>query len=284
MRVWQIARNGSSHQRRVVHVCTLAGHSAAVSCIDMSTEFSLVVSGGTDNNVCVWDFRSKRMLRLLGDHKGPLLSVSINSMSGFIATLTQQQMRLYTLNGELVSYINPSNPLYRAHGSETLSPACVVLATPCDAWQDGVVLVTGHREGYLYLWKLGKPMQDAEEESRDTGRSFSAPLTKESLLDRKVHAYESTTNRTRYRELYISSVPVKIHKANITTLRLCSSAPNKAKDVSRSAEDSKSLDLLVGDADGMVSRWTPLKLDQLGAADLMQVLNSTALESTSVRR
>jgi WD40 repeat protein len=283
VRVWHIVR-GSNNQRRVVHVCTLAGHSAAVSCLDMSTEFSMVVSGGADSIVCVWDFRSKRMIRLLGDHKGPLLSVSINSVSGYIATLTQQQMRLYTINGELISYINPANPLYRAHGSETLSPPCVVLATPCDAWQDGVVLVTGHREGYIYLWKLGKPVLDSEEEGAVVSTQPSAPLTKQALLDRKVHAYVSTTNRSKFRELYISSVPVKIHKANITVLKLCSSAPNKAKDVSKSAEDSKALELLVGDADGMVSRWTPLKLDQLNASDLTQVLNSAFTESAGSRR
>ena len=286
VRVWQMTKT-SNNQRRVVHVCTLVGHTAAVSCIDISTEFSIVVSGGLDNIVCVWDFRLKRLLRVLSDHKGPLLSVSINSMSGYIATLTLQQLRLYTMNGELVSYINPANPLQRVHGADTLSEPCVVLAAPCGQWQDGVVLITGHRDGYVYLWKLGKPQVESSEEGEDeecvldTSHHHSTtkqPLTKEALINRKVTAYKTTTNHSKFRELYISSIPVKIHKANITVLKLCSATSNKAQEISKSAEESRCLELLVGDADGMVSRWTPLKLDQLSGNDLAQVLSSATAE------
>lgn len=291
MRVWQVTR--LNNQRHVAHVCTLVGHSAAITCIDISTEFSMVVSGGTDNIVCVWDYRMKCMLRLLGDHKGPLLSVSLNAMSGFLATLTAQQLRLYTINGELVSYINPANPLgCRLNGTDALSPPCVVLATPCGAWQDGVVLVTGHRDGYLYLWKLSKPVLDTDEEcvlnssmsSPSSGRGKGSAVTYESILDRKVQPYVATTNQAKFRELYISAVPVKIHKANITVLKLCSSVPNKVKEtIAKSVEESRSLDLLVGDADGFVSRWTPLKLDTLATSDLVQVLSSATAEGSTKR-
>lgn len=289
MRVWQVTR--LNNQRHVAHVCTLVGHSAAITCIDISTEFSMVISGGADNIVCIWDYRMKCMLRLLGDHKGPLLSVSVNAMSGFVATLTAQQLRLYTINGELVSYINPANPLgCRLNGTDSLSQPCVVLATPCGAWQDGVVLVTGHKEGYLYLWKLSKPVLDTDEEcvinntSSGTARGKSAPVTYESILDRKVQPYVTTTNQAKFRELYISAVPVKIHKSNITVLKLCSAAPSKGKEtIAKSVEESRSLDLLVGDADGFVSRWTPLKLDTLATSDLVQVLSSATADGGAKR-
>jgi hypothetical protein len=280
--VWQIVR-GANNQRRVAHVCTFVGHSASIRCLDISTEFSIVVSGGADNAACVWDFRSKRMLRLLGDHKGPLLSVSINAMSGFIATLTLQQLRLYTINGELVSYVNPNNPTYRMHGADTLSPPCVVLATPCGAWQDGAVLVTGHQDGYIYLWKLGKPVLDAEDECV-VDNAMKPVVTRESLLERKVVAYATTSNRAKFRELYISAAPGKIHKADITVLKLCSTAAKGKEAISRSAEESRQLDLLVGDADGMVSRWSPIKLDQLTSQDLLQVTSAAAPMESASRR
>lgn len=272
VRVWQITKR--NHQRHVSHVCTLVGHTASVTCIDISTEFSIVVSGGADGVVCVWDYRLKRMLRLLGDHKGPLISVSMNAMSGFIATLTAQQLRLYTINGELVSYVSPANPLgFRLNGTDTLSPPCVVLATPCGAWQDGVVLVTGHKDGYLYLWKLSKPVQEGAEEA---AKKQAKPVSTEALLERKVQPYVTTHNRAKFRELYIAAVPVKIHKANITVLKLCSTVPGRGKDsVAKTVEESRALELLVGDADGFVSRWAPLKLDTLASSDLMQVLSST---------
>ena len=199
-------------------------------------------------------------------------------MSGFIATLSAQQLRLYTINGELVSYVNLSNPMgVRLNGPETLSPPCVVLAAPSGVWQDGVVLVTGHKDGFLYLWKLSKPVLEATEEGM---KKITKPMTPQSLLERKVTPYVTTHNRAKFRELYIATVPVKIHKANITTLKLCSTVSGKGKDtVAKYVEESRSLELLVGDADGFVSRWAPLKLDTLTSSDLMQVLSSAAADA-----
>ncbi|KAJ1421572.1 BEACH domain-containing protein [Ochromonadaceae sp. CCMP2298] len=88
VRVWRVSRQNS--QRRLLHVCTLAGHTAAVMCLDISTELSVVVSGGADSIVCVWDYRMKRMLRIL-EHSGPLLSVSLNPIGAMIGTLTATQ-------------------------------------------------------------------------------------------------------------------------------------------------------------------------------------------------
>ena len=152
-------------------------------------------------------------------------------MSGFIATLSAQQLRLYTINGELVSYVNLSNPMgVRLNGPETLSPPCVVLAAPSGVWQDGVVLVTGHKDGFLYLWKLSKPVLETTEEGM---KKITKPMTPQSLLERKVTPYVTTHNRAKFRELYIATVPVKIHKANITTLKLCSTVSGKGKDTIR---------------------------------------------------
>jgi WD40 repeat protein len=328
VRVWQIVRSSTQNQRRVCHVCTLVGHTAAITCIDMSTEFSIIVSGGMDNVVCVWDFRSKRLLRVLPDHRGPLLSVSINAMSGQIATLTLTQLRLYTINGELLSYANPSNPTEGGGGllsmgradrlhsnsyssgnigsSGAVLPApCVVLAAPCGNWQDGVVLVTGHKEGYVYLWKLGKPVLDDDNDD-DAGTGAGADASSSgaespaaaaaastssakystssatSPSERKVTAYVTTNNKIRFRELYISSVPMKVHKASITVLRLCSVTAGKAKDsITKAVDESRELDLLVGDAEGFVSRWTPVRLDQLNSTDLGHVLSSASVASSA---
>lgn len=271
--MWQIVKH--HHKRHVNHICTLAGHSASIQCIDISAEYSIVVSGGLDNIVCVWDYRLKRMLRILSDHKGPVISVSISCVSGFIATLTTEQLRLYSINGELISYVNPSQPSNnRISGTGILNMPTVVLATPCGLWQDGVVLITGHKGGYFYLWKLRKPIIDYSLSEDDNNESFNVNNTKNVNVNRKIHSYITVKNESKSRELYISSIPTKTHKANITVLKLCSTATSKVKEiVTKSFEDSHSLDLLVGDEDGYVSRWAPIKLEQLPGTDLIQVLS-----------
>ena len=251
VRVWSLSK-ATQQPRRVLHICTLAGHSASIRCVDISSAFSLVVSGGMDQIVCVWDFRLKRLLRVLSDHKGPVLSVSINPISGQIATLTSAQIRLYTINGELLSYVDVSS-------IEGMPPPTVVLATPCDIWQEGVEIVSGHKDGHVHVWKMSK----------------HEALAKSSRKYDRSRAYSTVTNRARLRELYVSCTPMKTHKADITVLRLCSSAAGRAKEiVTKSFDESRSLDLLVGDEDGFVSRWAATKLEQLPAQDLGAVLKA----------
>lgn len=47
VRVWQIlVANTSTHRRRLVHLCTFAGHEQAITTVDICPELNIVVSGG----------------------------------------------------------------------------------------------------------------------------------------------------------------------------------------------------------------------------------------------
>jgi WD40 repeat protein len=236
--------------RRLKHVCTFAGHNGCVKCIDMNTEFNLIVSGGIDRTVCVWDYRTKRLVRMLNGHRGPLIAVSIGPLSGFIATLTETQLRLFNINGETLSFVDFSDVLClngsisSVHG---LCPPSAILVTPCADWQDGVVIVTGHNDGQFYLWRL-----------RDVVSDSTALLIEPTI-----------------RQLFVSFTPTKTHRSSITVLKLHSTVSltkSKQRDmVVKSFDESRSLDLFVGDADGFVSRWSPCKLDQLQHSDLQNI-------------
>jgi len=137
-----------------------------------------------------------------------------------------------------------------------MTPARVVLAPPCAEWQDGVVAVTGHDNGFIYLWKV---------KTNSVGG----------------HDEETGTHGKLVRTL-VPTAPVKTHRGNITSLRLCPTIFTKSKEiVERSFDDAGSLDLLVGDADGFVSRWTALRLEQLPQADLQNVLSKHRANGTS---
>jgi WD40 repeat protein len=219
----------------------------------MNTEFNLIVSGGTDRTVCVWDFRTKRLVRMLNGHCGPLLAVSVGPLSGFIATLTETQLRLFNINGELLSFVDffdmfcEPNSIHSVHG---MCPPTAILTTPCADWQDGVVIVTGHSDGQFYLWRL----RDVVSESKTQLTSIHEP---------------------NIRQLFVSFTPSKTHRSSITVLKLHSTvSPMKSKHrdmVVKSFDESRSLDLFVGDADGFVSRWSPYKLDQLQHSDLQSI-------------
>jgi hypothetical protein len=177
------------------------------------------------------------MIRMLPHHAGPVLGVSIGSISGVITTITSSQLRVYTINGVLLSSFYFSLP-----DSETVSmtPGRVVLAPPCAEWQDGVIAVTGHEQGYVYLWKL-----QIQRDDQVTRTLVPFPLT-------------------------------KTHRTDITSLRLCSNdfSNKRSKDLVTKCFDSyASFDLLVGDEVGYVSRWSPSTLDQLAPSDLHEIMN-----------
>lgn len=254
-------------------------------CLELSSDFSILVSGGADANVIVWNIRTKRMLCTLSKHNGPVISLSINPLSGQIVTLTSSQLRLYTVNGRLISFANidsreslHTNPERGGFSSllTAAAPPRLVIATPTAEWQDGVVAVTGHEGGHVYLWRLHNlsspknvSLSELYPEDFDAAHySFSASEAE----------LESSPERLSIAsQLYISSTPTKVHRSNITVLRLCSSAgsnTNRTKDlVAKSVEEcGRAVDLLVGDADGFVSRWTPQRLDQLPTSDLHSII------------
>jgi hypothetical protein len=242
---------------------------------------------------------------MLDHQNGPVISVSISSVSGIIAALTVQQIRLYSINGDLISYINLCNqqqhqqhnhhhhhfqqqqqqqqqPHYR-NTANVMNEPTVILVTPCLLGQDGVKLVTGHKGGYIYLWKLRKFTNNNNDENVDNrGQSSSSSSYKNHdntdnnrSSGNKIHSYKTIKNESQLLELFITSIPTRTHKASITVLKLCSTNYTiKSKEIiSRSLEDRRYLDLLVGDNDGYVSRWSTLKLDQLTSFDLLSIIS-----------
>lgn len=244
------------------------------------------------------------MLRMLDHQHGPVISVSISSVSGVIATLTIEQIRLYSINGDLISYINLNQQQHHQHNhhfqqqqqqqqphhtntANVMNEPTVILVTPCLLGQDGVKLVTGHKGGYIYLWKLRK-FTNNYDENVDNGEHNSSNSynnndntnddynSSSGSSKNKIHSYKTIKNESQLLELFITSIPTRIHKASITVLKLCSTnyAIKSKEIISRSLEDRRYLDLLVGDNDGYVSRWSTLKLDQLTSFDLLSIISA----------
>ena len=300
VRIWQLTRHNSQHIRRLLPVCTFLGHDSHITCLEISPEFNIVVSGGKDRRVIVWDYRQQCMIRILSEHTGSLVAVSINTISGNIITLTKEQLRIYHLNGSLISYQNFLDPAQNL----LIAPATAVLAPPCGEWQDGVIAVTGHKDGGLYLWKLSNQviinpvsaaLSVAGESTSGLSNLNSSPMKSDPpQRSKKQRQYRfDHPGNSAYREVYencplyptggpyyslfITSTLLKTHKAEITSLKLCStnlSFTNKLTKelINKAYEESRNMDLLVGDMEGNISRWTIAKLDQLPQTDLYSLI------------
>jgi WD40 repeat protein len=198
----------------------------------------------------VWDIRGFKLLRILDQHAGPVLSVSINPVNGYIFTLTARELRVYTINGDLLATSSMTDP------SNTKPKAKVVMSLPIGEWQDGFIAVTGHDAGHVYLWKMAIRTA-AGQRPADDGSTMTG-------------GNASTSGHKVYREFEPFPLP-KTHRSEITVLRLCSPFTSKSKELlPRVYEGENSYELLIGDSEGYASRWAPGKLEQLSPSELQR--------------
>lgn len=158
VRVWRY--NG----KRTQLSASLCGHKGGkITCIDVSTTYGCIVTGGEDGHVLLWDLRRLTFVRELKntsrnnrrnhgssdtDKVDAVISVSINHKNGNILTLIKQTLCLFDINGNLLGTQDPN--IYALHNR----PSCAI-ATNCPEWMDkGVVAVTGHINGEIRLWSI----------------------------------------------------------------------------------------------------------------------------------
>jgi len=251
-----VASSFTREQRGMRQLAAMAGHRGSVLALALCPELGLLVSGGLDGQTMVWDLRSARLVRVLPPHQASahedrakaVVSVSVGAQSGRIAVLGECTLRLFSVNGALLA----SEDL-RSSTAVPLPAARVVLMPPLGDWQDGVVAVTGHDQGQVHLWRL------------QPSSSSSSPR--------------------RLRLSLAQTLLPKSHSKRITALRLCpahgNGPPPRRELISRSFEDPACLELVVGDCEGWVSRWTALRLDALGEEDSQAVAAELAVEAAA---
>jgi len=142
---------------------TLCGHKGGkVTCIDVSTTFGSIVTGGSDGRFLVWDLRPLtfvRSLRNAGKKRdkrsfgsvtpNTAVSVSINQKTGDIVTLVGSILTVFDINGNLVAEQGPEDDFL-----QNARPSCAI-STDCPEWMiEGIAVVTGHVNGDVRFWSI----------------------------------------------------------------------------------------------------------------------------------
>jgi len=154
VRVWKYESNHVELQ------ACLCGHDGGkITCIDISTTFGTIVTGGDDGTVLIWDLRTLSFLRELdhapeADRKSipkAVQSVSLNDKTGEILILVDSKVTIFDINGNLVATMNLRDVLTGKHR------ACCAISTDCPEWTDhGIVAITGHINGNVTLWGIDR--------------------------------------------------------------------------------------------------------------------------------
>ena len=150
VRVWK------HDKKRLELKSTLCGHGGGqITCIDISTVFGTIVTGGADGCVLVWDLRTLSFLRKLEcenmDTTKPVTSVSLNDKTGEIVTLKGSKITIFDINGNIVARMKENDCF-----TDNSIPSCAI-STDCPEWMvTGVVVVSGHKNGDIRLWSIDR--------------------------------------------------------------------------------------------------------------------------------
>ena len=158
VRVWR-APSTFDHNARLQLKAVFCGHeNGKITCIDVDTVSGIVVTGGSDGCVLMWDLRSCTFLRQLKhgyeERRSISLSatcvtsVSINKSNGNVLALVRNKLFMFDVNGFLIATYSQED------WNDRGSPTCAI-ATGCPEWmENGVAAITGHKNGDVRLWSV----------------------------------------------------------------------------------------------------------------------------------
>ncbi|KAH7468543.1 WD repeat and FYVE domain-containing protein 3 [Phytophthora ramorum] len=229
----------------------LVGHTDFVVCVAINKEFNLIASSSADRSVLLWDLRTRALLQELAGHATTVAHVSINGANGNVLTTTHSELRLWSINGDLLAVSSSS-----AFGLQAIT--CAV-STRCESWQSGVIAVTGHTNGAIALWGLRYPA-DLARQKKD---ALDAQTTSAEKLNPLQSASESGVSPSSSKRTDPASIPVSVSASPSARKQVAPSCQlyilkllldHRAK-VTALTLGPEQRQLLSGDAEGNCIRW-----------------------------
>lgn len=169
--VWRIEKS-----RKIVPITNLYGHVEPVTCLASNQSYSLLVSGSRDRTCIVWDLNKFTFVRQLGSaceddeqqlvHNGPISAITINELTGDIATCASSFLYVWSINGDLIASIDTSLAVcfsmnfqsQSSFGFSVASSGRVHILSVCFStfsdWSANEVIATGASDGTVSLWSL----------------------------------------------------------------------------------------------------------------------------------
>lgn len=128
---------------------SLHGHTDAVTCLAASPAYNVIVSGSRDGTAIVWDLSRFIFVRQLRDHVGLVAAVSINDLTGDIATCSATWLHIWSANGDALATVNTS--IGSADRMQQI--LCVTFSTTHE-WDQQNVVITGSTDGVVRMWSM----------------------------------------------------------------------------------------------------------------------------------
>eukprot|EP01080_Neovahlkampfia_damariscottae_P005271 gene5271-8889_t len=130
-------------------IARFSEHSKGVTCVAISSEFNIIVSGSHDKTCIMWNLNDQkyiRQIKLPTNHQFenlPIKCINIHPQTGNLLICTDFTLYLFTINGDLISSIDIGR-----------SPISTIGFTHSTIKGDDQIYITGHKNGKLKIWNL----------------------------------------------------------------------------------------------------------------------------------
>ncbi|XP_071954048.1 WD repeat and FYVE domain-containing protein 3-like isoform X2 [Antedon mediterranea] len=124
----------------------LYGHTDAVTCLAVCTNYNIIISGSRDKSCLIWDYNQLVFLRQLRNLGAPVAAVCINNLTGEIATCSGVYLHLWSINGDPIASVNTST------GREQQILCCAM--SELVEWDQENVIITGSSDGVIRMWSV----------------------------------------------------------------------------------------------------------------------------------
>ncbi|TKY89529.1 hypothetical protein EX895_001314 [Sporisorium graminicola] len=139
--IWEL----DGAQREVTLSNLLRGHDDSVMCVAASSAWSVVLTGSKDRTAIVWDLNRGAYVRTLRGHDAGVHLVAIDEKTCHLATASGPEVRLWSINGELLARLETSANVSEPVGSLSFFERDYHVGRLA-------VLLTGHR-GRVIAWE-----------------------------------------------------------------------------------------------------------------------------------
>jgi len=143
--VWEM---GKGRHKRLHLKTRLTGHNDTITCLTASQAYRILISGSDDQTCIIWDLNRLHFIRQLPNHAGSVSCITVNELTGDIASASGSYLYVWTINGQLLASINTM-----AY-SRQQSILCVAMSQ-MNEWDDENVIITGSSDGVVRMWTIG---------------------------------------------------------------------------------------------------------------------------------
>uniref|UniRef100_A0A182W2I8 WD repeat-containing protein 55 homolog n=1 Tax=Anopheles minimus TaxID=112268 RepID=A0A182W2I8_9DIPT len=162
---------------------TLFGHSDVVTALTSSTAYNIILSGSRDQSAIIWDLARLTYVRQLVGHIGVVAAVSINELTGDIATCSGTWLHIWSINGHQLAVVNTS-----MGSSDRMQQILCVTFSSIREWDTKNVIITGSTDGVVRLWSI-EFLSKRSQQSEDLPKTISK--SKFDVKDNNVQSLES---------------------------------------------------------------------------------------------